>query len=307
MTAVAATDGSSRDSAFFGGGIAVVAWGFGPLIVRALSASSTTIALYRITLAVPVLVALAYVFGDGITWAMIRSALRPGSLFFLSIITSFASFQRTSIALATLIPAVQPALILFLAPRIFGECSSRRQNLLAVVALCGVVGVVLAAGGGGRSDLVGNLLAVANLVFWTAYFIEVKKARAGGAHAWSFLACVVGVCSVFIIPYALAVSDDLGAIGGSDWWYLTLLIALPGTAGHGLMTWAARHLDVSVASLMTLASPVVSAVGAWIIYNESLQPLQIFFAAVVLGALGSIVVGARADVVRETAMSGPVE
>lgn len=307
MTVAAQADKSTQDAAYIGGTVAVVAWGFGPLIVRAISASSTTIAMYRITLALPVMVALAYIFGGRITWAVVRSALIPGVLFFLSIITGFASFQRTSIALATLIPAVQPALILFLAPRIFGERSSRRQNGFAVVAMIGVLGVVVAAGGGGHSGTAGNLLALANLVTWTAYFVEVKRARAGGVHSWSFLACIMGVCSVLTVPYALLVADDLTAIGGADWWYLSLMIVLPGIAGHGLMTWAARHLDVSVASLMTLASPVVSAIGAWIIYSEELQPLQIVFAAVVLGSLAGIVLAARVGVVPETALSHPAE
>ncbi len=307
MTSSTQSVEQSPDSAFLAGGVAVVAWGFGPLIVRGVSASSTTIVVYRVTMAVPLMIALAYLFGGRISWAVIRTSVLPGVLFFLSIITGFASFQRTSIALATLIPAVQPALIMFLAPRVFGEQSSRRQHGLAVVALLGVVGVVLAASSGGGSATSGNLLAVANVVIWTAYFIEVKKARAGGVHSWSFLACIFGVCAALAIPYALIVSDDLGAIGGRDWWLLALMVLLPGVAGHGLMTWAARHMDVSIASLMTLASPVVSAVGAWIIYSESLAPLQIVFAAVVLGALAGIVVDARGGAVRETALSGPVE
>ncbi len=307
MTVAAQADRSAHDTAILGGSIAVVAWGFGPLIVRAISASSTTIVLYRIMIAVPVMVVLAYVFGGKISLSVLRSALVPGLLFFLSIITSFASFQRTSIALATLIPAVQPALILFLAPLIFGERTSRRQRRLAAVAIVGVVGVVFAAGSTGNSDTTGNLLALANLFVWTAYFIEVKRARTAGVHSWSFLACVLAICAVFTIPYALIVSNDLRAIGGSDWWYLALLVALPGVAGHGLMTWAARHLEVSIASLMTLASPVVSAVGAWIIYSEKLAPLQIVFAAVVLGALAGIVLDARGGAAVDSALSGPAE
>jgi drug/metabolite transporter (DMT)-like permease len=77
--------------------------------------------------------------------------------------------------------------------------------------------------------------------------------------------------------------------------------------GHGLMTWAQRHLALSIASLMTLGSPVISAVGAWAIYSESLRPLQIVCAAVVLAALAGMVLAARQSVVAETALSGPPE
>ncbi len=307
MTAVVETSESSRDGPLLAGSIAVVAWGFGPLIVRGISASSTSIIVFRVGFAVPVMIAAAYLLGGRITWPVIRQACVPGVLFFGSIVTSFASYQHTSIALATLIPAVQPALVLFLAPRVFGERSSRRQIYCAVCALLGVGGVVLAAGRSSGAHMTGNLLAVANLLLWTVYFVQVKRVRATGVHSWSFLAAVFTVCAVFAVPYGLIASNDLGAVGGRDWILISLIILGPGLVGHGLMTWAQRHLDITVASLMTLGNPVISATGAWLIFGEGLRPLQLLFAMVVLGAITGIVVDARAGAVAETGLSGPAE
>jgi drug/metabolite transporter (DMT)-like permease len=71
------------------------------------------------------------------------------------------------------------------------------------------------------------------------------------------------------------------------------------------MTWAQRHLDITVAALLTLASPIISATGAWLLFREGLQPMQLVFALVVLLALAGIVVDARSGAASETAC--PVE
>ncbi len=302
VTAASAGE-TGHDTPYIAGTIAVIAWGLGPLMVRAISASSVTIVVFRTALAVPVMIAVAYLLGGKLTVEVFRRALLPGVLFFGAIITSFASYQHTSIALATLIPAVQPAIVLFIAPRIFGERSSRRQIALAVVALVGVGGVVLAAGDASGAATLGNVFATLNLLVWTAYFVQVKRVRSVGVHSWSLLAAVMTICACLAVPYGLLFSNDLAAFGGMDWFYIVLMIVGPGLLGHGLMTWAQRHLDLSVASLMTLGSPVISALGAWIIYDEALLPLQIAFAAVVLGALAGIVLDARSGLVNEAVLT----
>jgi drug/metabolite transporter (DMT)-like permease len=99
----------------------------------------------------------------------------------------------------------------------------------------------------------------------------------------------------------LLTSHDLGAIGGRDWLWLFALVLIPGTLGHGLMNWAQRYVDVTISSLMTLANPVVSTVGAWLVYDQVLNGVQILGAAVVLAALAAIVVAQRRpdDIVAE--------
>jgi drug/metabolite transporter (DMT)-like permease len=307
VTASVQTHASSRDLPLLAGSLAVVAWGFGPLIVRGISASAPSIIVFRIGFAVPVMIAVAYLTGGRITFAVLRRALFPGVLFALSMMASFESYKATSIAVATLIPAVQPALVLFVAFRLFGERSAGRQIVLAIAALAGVFGVVLAAGNTSGTAMRGNLLAVVNLLLWTVYFVQVKRIRSTGVHSWSFIASVFTVAACVSIPWGLVVSHDLHAVGGRDWLMIALMIGGPGILGHGMMTWAQRHLDLTVASLLTLASPVISAGGAWIIYSESLRPLQMVFSAVVLVALGGIVVNARSGAASQTALSGPAE
>jgi drug/metabolite transporter (DMT)-like permease len=285
--------------------LAVFAWGFGPLFVKGIDASAPTIVFWRVLIGTVVAVAFAYLVGGRITVRLVVLAFPVGAVFALSFIFGFASFQETSIVNATLIPALQPVLILLLATQMFGERRTGVELAYAGLALAGVVMVVAGASSEGAS-LEGNVFAVLNLLVFSAYFLLGKRARDTDVHAWSFLAAVFMCACVVVTPWALLASHDLGGIQGTDWLLLLGLVFLPGMVGHGLMMWAHHYVDVSVTSMMTLANPVVSIAGAWILFDQDLAPTQIAGGVVVLVALGAILRRQRAGRVlaAEAALTG---
>jgi drug/metabolite transporter (DMT)-like permease len=284
---------------------AVFAWGFGPLFVRGIDAPVPTIVMLRVLVAIPLAVAVAYVSGGRLSWALLRRAFPTAVCFALSIITGFASFQETSIVNATLIPALQPALVLLVASRMFGERRTRTDLVYAAIAFAGVVAVVAGAGATG-STTEGDLLAVANLLVFTGYFLFAKRVREDDVHSWSLLAAVFVDTTLVIVPWALLVGTDVGAMHGTDWLLIVGLVLVPGMVGHGFMTWAHHYVDVTITSMLTLANPVVSIVGAWLIFSEALEPLQIAGTVVVLLALGAILRRQRAAraLAAEAALAG---
>ena len=55
-----------------------------------------------------------------------------------------------------------------------------------------------------------------------------------------------------------------------------MIVALgPGTGGHLLVTWAHRHVDVSLNAVIGVGQPVMAAAGAAIFLGEELVPLQV--------------------------------
>ena len=227
------------------------------------------------------MIMMAYLTGGGLSVDLLKRAALPGVLFASSMITGFASVKMTSIANATLITTVQPVLVVFVAPKMFGEKLRPRQILYSVFALVGVLIVVLAAASTSGAHLSGDLLAVANVVIWTSYFVLSKKRRLAGIHSWSFLAAVV--------PYGFIVSHDLGAMTHADWGRIVAMSVGPGIVGHGLMTWAQSHVDVTLLSLLGLMSPVISTALAWLILGQNLTLPQTCGAVVVLVSLGYLV------------------
>lgn len=284
--------------------VAVFVWGFGPLLVRGVDASAGAITFWRFALAQPIMIGTAYLLGGGLSWRVIRRAVVPGLLFSVSMLASFLSYQKTSIVNASLIGSLQPALLLLVAPFIFGTRTTGRQALFGSVAISGVVLLVVGAGGTNGSSWVGDLWAAFNLVLWTVYFVLVQRIRDDGEDATSILAAVFLMSFVFAAPVTLLISDDVGGVGWKGILLVSLMAIGPGLIGHGLMTWSQRHLDIRVASLLGLASPVISTIGAWIVFSQSLGVLQAAGGVIVLVGLGGIVAGQR--VPRTAAAAGTV-
>jgi drug/metabolite transporter (DMT)-like permease len=268
---------------------AVAAWGIGPIFTKAMTVDTPAIVFYRMLIGAPMMIAMAYRTGGALTRDLMRKTALPGILFGLSFLSGFASVKMTSIANATLITTVQPILVLFVAPKLFGERIRARQLMYSAFSMAGVLLVVLAAASTSGAKLSGDLMALLNVVIWTVYFILSKKRRVAGIHSWSYLAAVFLWASFFILPFGVVASNDLGAMESLDWVYVVAMAIGPGLVGHGLMTWAQSHVDVTLASLLGLMSPVISTVAAWFVFGESLTPWQIVGAAVVLSFLALLV------------------
>ena len=259
------------------------------MMVRGVTASVAAFTPLRLWISIPVMSVAAVVGGGRLTLDLYRKSLVPGVLFLGSMATGFASFQHTSIANATLISNLQPVLMLLVAPRLFGERPTVARVCLAVVALGGIFMVVLGAAPGGEAGLSGDLFAVANLVIWSTYFVFAKRARDAGVHAGSFLAGVFTIAAIATIPWVLVVRPDFGEIGGRDVALLIGQVACAGLLGHTAITWCARFLDITLVSLINLLSPALSMTAAWLIYSQSMNPVQVIGALVMLTAIALVV------------------
>ena len=269
--------------------VAVSAWGIGPILNKAMTVGTPSIVFWRMVVGVPMMVLMAMLFGTGFSRELMRRTAVPGLLFSASFITGFASVKMTSIANATLVSTLQPVLVLFVARRLFGERISRRQVGFSVASMGGVLVVVMAAASTSGARLGGDLMAVANIVIWTAYFVMAKQRRLDGVDSWSFLAAVFIWASVAVVPFGLATSNDLLQMTAKDWWCIIGMAVGPGVVGHGLMTWSQSHLGVTMASMLGLLSPVISTSLAWIVFGQALTGPQILGAFVVLGSLVALV------------------
>lgn len=271
--------------------LAVVAWGLGPLMVRGMSVDGTTVALYRMWLGTPVMFVAARIWGQPMTFAILKKCVVPGVFFGLSMMFGFQAARTTSIAAATLISHLTPALMVLGLGRLLGERTEWRRLPFAFVSLLGLVLVVLVGSGSDGASWKGDFYALVNVSCWTVYFIILKRTRDAGIDGWTFLSGVFLVGSIVITPWCLVASDDLTAVNAKDFLLLAGMIAGPGLVGHGLVTWASRHLDATVTSLLTLLGPVVSVVGAWLIYDQSLGWNKVVGASMVLGGLAGTVWG----------------
>ena len=289
------------------GSFAVLLWGLGPLLVKGSGLSTPTIVGIRYIIAAPVLHGVARWRGARVDLGVYRRAFVPGLLFGASIITGFAAVRNTSVTNATLIGNMMPVVVLLFARFGMRQNIPNRQFVAVGAAVVGVVTVVVGAGSSGEAALWGDLIAFSNVFVWSAYFLRTKRLRDSGENVWALLAAVSTICLVIVSPACLVLADDLDAVDLRGVGFIVAIVLGPGVIGHGLMTWSSKHLDVTISSLLTLGSPVVAALGAWVWLDESITVVQAVGAGVVLGALGAIGLSTRVQAVREAALSDPPE
>src|SRR5581483_1700974 len=265
---------------------AVLIWGFTNTLIKLSSQPALPFALYRLWMGALGLLIVLRATGRRLSWPAVRASAPGGALLAVEITFFFSAIKRTSVADVAVISALQPALVLLVAGPLFGERVTRREVGWSVLSLLGVLLVIAGSSGTPVWSLSGDLLAAGSLIAWTAYFLVSKHAREN-VPALEYMTVVFLVAAVAVTPLALAAGQPLGGLRGLDW-ILLVVFVLGASGGHVLLAWAHSSVDVTVSSLLMLASPVVSAVAALLILGEPIRPLTAAGGVVVLGSLAAI-------------------
>ena len=146
--------------------LAVAGWGIGPVLVKFVHLPGLAVAFYRLWLGAAIWVALLHLRGGRLRWDVIRRSAPGGIAFGLNVALFFTAVKLTTVTDASIISALQPALVLLVVGRMFGERVTRSDVVWSALAIGGVVLVVAAAGGAG-GNVGGDLLAVGALGAWT--------------------------------------------------------------------------------------------------------------------------------------------
>jgi len=276
--------------------VAVATWGFSNVGIKMVAASGFVTSFYRLWFAVPLLW-LAALSLPSIRRRLDRQWLQAcavgGVLFAGHQVCFFNAVKLTNVANVSIIGALQPALVLLVAGRLFGERVNRTALRWAAVAFLGTVPVIVGAAGMPSWSPAGDVLAFVNVVVFTAYFLASKHIRRHLGTA-EYILGMTTVAGVVMLLVCLATGQDLASPRGSDWFVLVFLALVPGTLGHFLSNWAHRHSSAFVMSVMLLGVPVIASLLAAVVLGEALTLLQIVGGATVLLAVGRIVSNAGA-------------
>ncbi len=269
--------------------LAVVCWSAGNIMVARLDMPGIQIAFWRQLVGFGVYGLVFLLIGRRLTWRTVRLVIPAGVLLGLEIGVFFTALRTTTIANATIIGALQPILLLAVASRRYRETVTGWLLGASVVAVCGVVLVMWGASSEARWSPRGDLLALMAMVLFSTYFVVVKDIRASvDTFTLQTVAMIIGALTVFPLAAIEAGTPVLPVPSSRQFVWLLVLLAVPGT-GHYLMNWAHLHVSLSVAGLLTLAIPVLSALGAWLILDQHLTPIQALGGVVVLGILAGVV------------------
>lgn len=272
--------------------LANIALAFGPLFVRLSDVGPVAAGFWRLTLAVPVLLAAAFALGQkpiasakGL-WGVLAFA---GLAFAADLASWHLGIVRTTLANSTLFGNSAT----FIYP-IYGFIAVRMWPTRPQAAAL----LLAALGGGlllGRSaelssrHLAGDLFCLLAGVLYAVYFILMARAREAMAPVPA-----LALSSLATIPPLLFLALFLGEqVLPHNWWPLIGLAVVSQLTGQGLMIYALGHLSPLIVGIALLIQPVVGATIGWIVYDERLAAADLFGAALVAAALVMVRGGAR--------------
>ncbi|MEP9358992.1 DMT family transporter [Sphingomonas sp. KR3-1] len=268
-------------AALLGGNMALA---FGPWFVRLADVGPVAAGFWRIALAVPVLVALAFA-GQKRPFAAARALWLPIALGGVAFAADLASWHlgilKTTLANATLFgnsaTLMYPVYGFFIAR----AWPSRTQGLALALAAAGAALLL------GRSfqlspeHLAGDLLCLLAGTLYTVYFVLMGKARAAMAPIPALaLSTLASVLPLLIAAHLL---------GEQFWpthWGILIGLALASqVVGQGLMIYAIGHLSPLIVGIALLTQPIIAGTVGWIVYGETLGPADLLGAVLVAIAL----------------------
>ena len=195
----------------------------------------------------------------------------------------FEAFNFTTVAKATLCYYLEPTIVILLSPVLFQERLTRRRLLCAFVSLLGMVLVSgVLEGGTAPQDLKGILYALGAACFYALVVIINKKT--GECDPWEKSIVQLLSAAAVLVPYLL-VRNEIPVIHNGQELVLVLIIGLVHTGlAYALYFSSLPHLPAQTISLLSYIDPVTALFVSALFLGESLRPLAMLGAVMILGA-----------------------
>lgn len=276
-------------SALVGGNLAL---SLTAMVVRFADTGPMAVGVWRLTLALPILVLLMWreTGGRQPSGRALSIAAGAGIFFGLDLAAWHIGILQTKVANATLFGNSASLLLV-----IWGILLSRTlpRGWQALAILLSFAGSALLMGQSYEASsayLVGDLLSLLAGALYTGYVLMMQRVR-GEIGPWSALA----ISSAAGIPILLGAAVALGeTILPNDWTPLIVLALMSQLVGQGLLIWALPRFSPLVIGLTLLVQPVVAAIAGWLIFGETLSATEIFGGSLVAAALVLIRLPSRA-------------
>jgi len=129
--------------------------------------------------------------------------------------------------------------------------------------------------------LQGDLLALGAGLLYTGYLIAVQKAR-GALKPLPLLFLSSAFGAAMLLPFSLLLGEQ---IIPANWTYVVLLAIGSQVIGQGLLVYGIAYVPPLIVGLVLLTQPAISGLVGWLVYGETLSPLDWIGAAAIGAAL----------------------
>lgn len=256
----------------------------GPWMVRVADTGPVAAGFWRLALALPVLFVVARVAGQPVHWPSrgLTTIVALGAFFFAADLAAWhAAIHMTKLGNATLFGNTSSFVF-----AVWGMWQARRlpSSLQGTALLLAAAGAALLMSSSfelSARNLHGDVLALIAGLLYAGYLIAVQRGRDDLAPLpLLFLSSAFG--AAMLLPLALMLGER---VLPTDWTPLLLLALSSQVFGQGLLVYAIGKLSPLVVGLTLLTQPAVSALVGWLVYRETLSPMDWIGTLAIAGAL----------------------
>jgi drug/metabolite transporter (DMT)-like permease len=262
------------------------------MVVRFADTGPMAVGVWRLTLALPVLLFLMHreTGGRMPTPRALWIAVGAGVFFGLDLAAWHIGILQTKVANATLFGNSASLLLVIWGIMLSQTLPRGWQAIAILLAFAGSALLMGQSYEASSAYLVGDLLSLLAGALYTGYVLLMQRVR-GEVGPWSALAISSAAGIPILLAAALAMNET---IMPTDWTPLIVLALMSQLVGQGLLIWALPRFSPLVIGLTLLVQPVVAAVAGWLIFHETLSVIEIFGGAMVAAALVLIRLPSRA-------------
>jgi drug/metabolite transporter (DMT)-like permease len=254
--------------------------GVGPVLVRESPVGPGGTAFWRLAIALPFAAWIAR--GH---WRLGRRdlglALLSGLLLAADLVFWNNAILRTSVMEATILVMIFPILVAIAEYVIFRRRLGTKLIAGALIAFCGTVLLAL-SGGGGRSDVTGDLMALAAAFLYAgSLLISAELCKRCSTHSvtlWVIVGAMFGA-----LPAGLLGSPFL-AQSAFGWAYL-VTYGLLTFASYALYNAALSTLPTTLVAISGYGQPVIATVLAALLLNEMPSGMDLLGAFIIVAGL----------------------
>lgn len=266
------------------GGVAI---GSAAIFMRLAPVAPSAAAFWRMALSIPVF--MIFILAVPANRQQLKAINRPqmvqmalvGFWFALDLFFWHWAVARTTVANATLLANLASVFTVVVGFFLFKETFSKLFLAGLVLAVVGAATLVGQNAAYSPQYLTGDFLGLVTACALTGYIITAARART--VLSTTMLMAGSGIISAVLLLAPALLADGAFIPSSIEGWLPLIGLALvTHVLGQGLIIYGFAHISASYGSIGLLIQPVVAAILAWIIFSETLGPLHIAGAVMIL-------------------------
>jgi drug/metabolite transporter (DMT)-like permease len=257
---------------------------FGPWLVRLSQVGPVAAGFWRLALALPFLAAIARISGEPVHWPGRRLGLLIvfAAFFFAADLAAWhAGIHMTKLGNATLFGNVSSFAFAAWGLWLVRRWPSPMQGAALLLAALGAALLMGSSAELSARHFEGDLLALFAGLLYTGYLIAVQRGR-GSLRPMPLLFLASACGAAMLLPLSLALGET---IVPGDWTFVLLLALGSQVLGQGLLVYGIAYVPPLIVGLALLTQPAISAFVGWMVYGETLSPLDWIGGAAIAAAL----------------------